>query len=215
MKKIEVWYLFSILKMLIYAAYFIRPYRSLFLYVTKYAEFDLVARLHKSISIIRAKPILDRVWSERNREFSRGVSLSLAWHFLISEREESSPSRDAEGGPFLEAWCVGLYNKRIAGERAEERGGRGDGFKHTYTPVSRNTDTRRLCYARSAAAYRYYSGLNNIMSRGKREDLCNWTRERARSIGSAEETLLPLSIPSRILSPTAAFLLIVIYILRW
>lgn len=38
------------------------------------------------------------------------------------------------------------------------------------------------------------------MSRGKR-DLCNWTRERARSVGSAEETSLPLS-----LDPVADFI---------
>lgn len=215
MRKINVYVFSSILKMLIYTAFYSTV--SIPLFVVKYAEFDFVARLHKSISIIRAKPIPDRVWSERNREFSRGVSLSPADISWYLKGRRASPSRDAEGGPFLEAWCVDLYNKRIAGERTEREGGggRGDGFKHTYTPDSRNTNTRRPRYARSAAAYRYYSGLNNIMSRGKREDLCNWTRERARSVGSAEETLLPLSISSRILSPIAAFLLIVMYVLRW
>lgn len=70
----------------------------------------------------------------------------------------------------------------------------------THIPqVSRNSGTRRATALRKKRlARRHYSGLNNIMSRGKR-GLCNWTRERARSVGSAEETSLPLSpsVPPR------------------
>jgi len=83
------------------------------------------------------------------------------------------------------SWCyASLYNKRIRGK------GR---VPNAHTAVSRNTGARRPRLRKKRLARRHYSGLNNIMSRGKR-DLCNWTRERARSVGSAEETSLPLSL---------------------
>lgn len=159
-----------------------------FPYAVKHPDFDPAERLHKSISIIKAgaDPIASE--SERAREFS---------HYLLSDfliPRERSPPRDAatpssrRGTAAAGAW-VGLYNKRIGGGKEPP----GSNI-YTHTAVSRNTGTRRPCYARSAVARRHYSGLNNIMSRGKR-DLCNWTRERARSVGSTEETSLPLSVP--------------------
>lgn len=180
-----------------------------FLNSAKYTEFNPVPRLHKSISIIRAKPIRSSLERKKPRVFSRRIAVSRSTLPDIWKGGEFPLWRDAEGAPSSRRG-VSVY---VIKESQERIGGRGWFQTHTYTPISRNTNTRRPRYARSAAVYRYYSGLNNIMSRGKREDLCNWTRERTRSAGSAEETLLPLSIPPQILSPTASFLLIIRYIL--
>jgi len=167
-----------------------------FPYAIKHPDFDPIERLHKSISIIKAEADSIASASERTREFS---------HYLLSDfliPKERSPPLEKSRAPSSRRGAAaadaraGLYNKRIDGGEGAPR------LKHTHTTVSRNTGTRRPCYARSAAARRHYSGLNNIMSRGKR-DLCNWTRERARSVGSIEETSLPPSVPPWILSPTA------------
>lgn len=88
-------------------------------------------RLHKSISIIKAKRSRVGVRSEGDREFSRGARCSPPIDFLI--RGEAAlpspvlsflrPSRDRRRGPFLEVWCAGLYNKknRSAGPGAHTR----------------------------------------------------------------------------------------------
>lgn len=77
-----------------------------------------------------------------------------------------------------------LYNKRIGGPGS---------YQSREIPARGGVGSALARVTQEAPARRHYSGLNNIMSRGKR-DLCNWTRERARSVGSAEETLLPLSL---------------------
>ena len=106
----------------------------------------------------------------------------------------------------MEAGVVRVYIIKESG---------GKGGLQTHIPQSREIPAHRRprCRLRKKRlARRHYSGLNNIMSRGKR-DLCNWTRERAHSVGSAEETSLPLSldpvadfIPSRIPRRVTAYM---------
>lgn len=94
----------------------------------------------------------------------------------------------------MEAGNVRVYIiKESEGERE------GPGSKRTYRSLAKYRHAA-AALRKKRLARRHYSGLNNIMSRGKR-GLCNWTRERARSVGSAEETSLPLS-----LDPVADFI---------
>lgn len=100
----------------------------------------------------------------------------------------------------------------IKESRGRTREERGEGtISNTYTGLVKYRHAA-VAVTQETPVYRYYSGLNNIISRGKRAETC--AIQRARSVGSAEETLLPLSVPPRISSPTASFLLIVKYILR-
>jgi len=107
----------------------------------KYAEFNPVPRLHKSISIIRSKPIRSSLERKKSRVFSRRIAVSRPTLPDIWKGGEFPLWRDAEGAPSSRRG-VSVYIIKESRGNAGGTGGRGWFQTHTYTHQSREIPTR-------------------------------------------------------------------------
>lgn len=158
------------------------------------------ARLYKSISIIKAEPIQSSPGAKELASFLASISLcplpETSWYPLLSSPSHSISSHLSVKTTVLlprgVVWKPVVYIiKESASFLTRET------HAHTHTHYQYISREIPACVTQEAPRHAgHYSGLNNIMSRGKR-DLCNWTRERARSAGSASKKLSFLSRSSR------------------